>query len=220
MEVLFGCQNLGTNHLGIHSGQWESFINWQLWQVWWWMSYCLLVFVVISVKMRLVVLGINTSAIIIVKIICQACYAQDIHCWLQEIKDILDVNCMMLSIVIFPAPFSCDHACCTIFSTTNFRNIVLISPTRRTDENVLVIADVNVCTIVTYYRGWIGVKFDWLILKSLVKIQDGRMCMIGLFLFPFMPDTLWFRCHNNVSTFEEDNAADEISYSNQIEDQH
>ena len=218
--VLFVCENLCTNHLGIHSGQWEFFINWQLWQVRWWTSDFLLVFVVIPVKMGLAALGIDASAIIIVKLNCQACYAQDIHWWLQEIKDILDVNRMLLSTVIFPAPSSCAHVCCTIFSTTNCRNIVLVSPTRRTDENVLVIADVNVCTIVIYYRGWIGVKFDWLILKSLVKIQGGRMRMIGLFLFPFMLDTLWFPRHHNKSTFEEDNATYDISYSNQIEEQH
>ena len=179
MAVLFGCENLCTNHLVIHSRQLESFINWKIWQFRWWMSDCLLVFVVIPVKMGLAPLGIDASAIIIVKLICQACYAQDIHWWLWETKDILDVNHMLLSTVIFPAPSSCAHSCCTIFSTTNCRNIVLISPTRRTDEHVLVIADVNVCTIVKYYCGWIGVKFDLMILRSLVKIQNSRMCMIG-----------------------------------------
>ena len=220
MAVLFGCENLCTNHLGIHSGQWESFINWQLWQVWWWMSDCLLVFVVIPVKMGLAALGIYASSIIIVKFICYACYAQDIHWWLREIKDILDVNRMLLSTVIFPAPSSCAHFWWTIFSTNNCRNVVVISPTRRTGEHVLVIADVNVCTIVTYYRGWIGVKFYCLILKLLVKIQDGIMRMIGSFIFLFMSDTLWFVRHHNISTFEEDNAAYEISYSNQIEEHH
>ena len=219
--MLFGCEILCTNHTGIHSGQWESFVDWQLWQFRWWMSDCSLVFVVIPVKMGLAALGIDASAIIIVKLICQACYAQDIHWWLQEIKDILDVNCMILSTVIIPAPSSCAHACCAIFSTTNRRNVVLISPMRQTDEHVLVIAYLNVCSIVTYYCRWMGVKFYWLILKSLVNIQDGRMHIIGLFLLlSFMPDTLWFRRHHNISTFEEDDAAYKISYSNQIEEQH
>ena len=203
MAVLFGCENLCTNHLGIHSGQWESLINWQRWQVRCWMSDCLLVFVAIPVKMGFAALCIDASAIIIVKLICQACYAQDIHWWLREIKNIFDVNCMLLSTLIFPAPSSCAHACCTIFSTTNRWNVVLISPTRRTDEHVLVIADVNVCTIVTYDHRWIGFKFDWLILKSLVNIQDGRMRMIGSFLLlTFMPDTLWFCRHHNISIFD------------------
>ena len=183
MSVLFGCEILCTNHLGIHSGQWESFVDWQLWQVWWWMSDCSLVFVVIPVKMGLSALGIDDSAIIIVKFICQVCYTRYIRCWLREIKNILDVNRMLLSTVIFLAPSSCAHACCAIFSTTNRRNVVLISPVRQTDEYVLVIVYVNVCTIVTYYRRWIGVKFDWLILNSLVNIQDGRMCMVGFFYF-------------------------------------
>ena len=170
--------------------------------------------------MGLAVIGIDARAITIVELICQACYDQNIHWWLREIEDILKVNRMLLSTVIFPVTSICAHACCTIFRTTNCRNVVLISPTRRTVEHVLVIADVNVCTIVTYYRGLIGVKFDWLILKSLIKIQDGRIRMIGSSLFPFMLDTLWFCHHHNISTFEEDKVAYEISYSNQIEEQH
>ena len=43
------------------------------------MSDCLLVFVMIPVKMGLAALGIDASAIITDKLICQACYAQDIH---------------------------------------------------------------------------------------------------------------------------------------------
>ena len=109
-----------------------------------------LVFVVTPVKMGLAALGIDAIAIIIVKLICQACYDQDIHWQLREIKNILDANPILLSTVIFPAPSICAHACCTIFSTTIRCSVVLISPTRWTDEHVLVVADVNVCTIVTY----------------------------------------------------------------------
>ena len=43
------------------------------------MSDCSLGFVVIPVKMGLAALSIDASAIIIVELIFQACYAQDIH---------------------------------------------------------------------------------------------------------------------------------------------
>ena len=43
------------------------------------MSDCSLVFVVIQVKMGLAALSIDASTIIIVKLICQYCYAQDIQ---------------------------------------------------------------------------------------------------------------------------------------------